>query len=219
MDQKEVNFYDLSSREQMNALEEAFNTISQKIYAEKNAEIMSGKIEIMDISYNTTSDGQVVYDLKIKDTESGEELHEFYNKDLEKINISQETIEAYKALGNDTKEMEDELAELEVLKDNPDKVSLSELKSMDKEIDSISSSLGISRDEVVSSARFDADKNIKIDEKALNGESLFASEKVSTHYNLRDVLGGDYVSYQIIKTTNGNYKLIGVDKDCCAEEI
>ncbi len=214
-----IDFKQLTTKEQIATLESKYVTISQNIFKDRSQEILSGKIEIMDISYNVTSDNQVVYDIKIMDNTTKEEKHEYYNKDLEKIDIDPEKIEAYKLLGTDTEEMENELLELQALDKNEEKVSLSELKSIDKEIDQTADSLGISREDIVSSATIDANKKLKVDDKILNGESIDATEKVSIHYNMRDVLGGDYVSYQIIKTTNGNYKLMGIDSKGYAEEI
>ena len=214
-----VEFKDLTTKEQIVTLENAYITISKEIFQDKKQEILSGKIEIIDISYNVTSDNQVVYDIKIMDNNSKEEKHEYYNKDFDKIDIDLEKIEAYKLLGADTKEMEEQLAELQALDKSEDKVSLSELKSLDKQIDQTANSLGLSREEIASSATIDANQNLKIDEKLLNGESIDATEKISIHYNMRDVLGGDYMSYQIIKTTNGNYKLMGIDTNGYAEEI
>lgn len=214
-----IDFKQLTTKEQIATLEKTYITISQNIFKDRSQEILSGKIELMDISYNVTSDNQVVYDIKIMDNTTQEEKHEYYNKDLEKIDIDPEKIEAYKLLGTDTKEMENELLELQALDKNEDKVSLSELKSLDKQIDQTADSLGISREDIVSSATIDANKKLKVDDKLLNGESIDATEKVSIHYNMRDVLGGDYVSYQIIKTTNGNYKLMGIDSKGYAEEI
>lgn len=214
-----IDFKQLTTKEQIATLEKTYITISQNIFKDRSQEILSGKIELMDISYNVTSDNQVVYDIKIMDNTTQEEKHEYYNKDLEKIDIDPEKIEAYKLLGTDTKEMENELLELQALDKNEDKVSLSELKSLDKQIDQTADSLGISREDIVSSATIDANKKLKVDDKLLNGESIDATEKVSIHYNIRDVLGGDYVSYQIIKTTNGNYKLMGIDSKGYAEEI
>ena len=63
----DVDFKQLSTKEQITTLENAYNTIYQKIYTDRNQEILSGKIEIIDISYNVTSDNQVVYDIKIMD--------------------------------------------------------------------------------------------------------------------------------------------------------
>ncbi len=214
-----IDFMQLTTREQIDALENAYNVIYKNIYENRGQDILSGKLEIIDIAYNETSDKNVVYDIKYMDNSTQEEKHEYYNKDLEKIDIDAEKIEAYKLLGTDTKEMEEELLELQSLEKNENKVSLSNLKSLDKQIDQTALSLGISREEIVSSATIDANENLKIDEKILNGQSIDAKEKVSIHYNMRDVLGGDYVSYQIVKTANGNYKLMGIDSKGYAEEI
>ena len=216
---EDVEFKQLSTKEQIAILENAYNTISQKIYKERNQEIINGQIEIMDISYNLTSDGQVVFDVKIMDNITKEEKHEYYNKNFEKIDIDLEKIEAYKLLGVDTKEMEAELAELQALDKSEDKVSLLKLKSMDKQVEQTAKALGLSKEEIEASATMDANQKLKIDQKLLNGNSIDAKEKISIHYNMRDVLGGNYVSYQIVKTTMGGYKLMGIDAKGFAEEI
>ncbi len=215
----DIDFKQLTTKEQIALLENAYNTISQNIYKERNQEIISGQIEIVDISYNLTSDGQIVFDVKIMDNANKEEKHEYFNKDLEKIDIDLEKIEAYKLLGVDTTEMEEELAELQSLDKSEDKVSLSELKSIEKQVEQTALSLGLSKEEIEASATIDANQNLKIDQKLLNGNSIDANEKVSIHYNMRDVLGGNYVSYQIVKTTMGGYKLMGIDAKGYAEEI
>ncbi len=213
------NFKNLSTKEQTNLLENVFNTISKNIYNTRSSEIMSGSIELVDITYNLTADNHVVFDVKIMDNTTGKEKHEFYGENLEQINITPDMINAFKLLGTDTTEMENQLAELENLDKNQDKVSLSELKSLDNQIDQTAISLGLSREYILSSSTIDANQQLKVDSKMLNGENIDANEKISIHYNIRDVIGGDYESYQIIKTTNGNYKLLGIDKNGYAEEI
>ena len=120
-----IDFKQLTTKEQIATLEKTYITISQNIFKDRSQEILSGKIELMDISYNLTSDNQVIYDIKIMDNTTQEEKHEYYNKDLEEIDINPEKIEAYKLLGADTKEMEDEFSKLQALDKNEDKVSLS----------------------------------------------------------------------------------------------
>ena len=77
----------------------------------------------------------------------------------------------------------------------------------------------MSRDEIISTSVISSDHKLKINENELNGESFSSNEKLTTHYNVRDVLGGNYVSYQIIKTTYGNYKFMGINAEGTAEEI
>ena len=82
-----IDFMQLTTREQIDALENAYNVIYKNIYENRGQDILSGKLEIIDIAYNETSDKNVVYDIKYMDNSTQEEKHEYYNKDLEKIDI------------------------------------------------------------------------------------------------------------------------------------
>lgn len=219
---KNVNFKDLTIKEQIAELEKKLEEISQKIYQERSAEILSGSIEIEDISYNLTSDNNVVYDITIKDTNTGEETHEFYNKDLDKIDTDKSKIQDMKLMGYDTSIAEKQIEEMDKLENNPDKVSLSEIKEHDKEIDELSNSLGISREDVSKIAIIDANQNLKVKADELGGlpnDLIPSNEKVNVHYNVKDLIGGDFISYQIVKTNAGIYRLFGIDKNNYAQEI
>ncbi len=221
MEEKD-NFKDLTIKEQIAELEKRLEEISQKIYQERSTEILSGSIEIEDISYNLTSDNEVVYDITIRNTNTGEENHEFYNKDLDKIDTDKSKIKEMKLMGYDTSMAEKQIEEMENLENNPDKISLSEIKEHDKEIDELSKSLGISREEVAQYAIIDANQEVKVKADELGGlqnDLIPSNEKVNVHYNMKDLIGGDFVSYQIVKTNAGIYKLFGIDKNNYAQEI
>lgn len=228
--EKKLEFNNLSTKEQIDVLQNAFNVVSKKIYDERNVEILSGSLEIVDISYNLTSDNRVVYDVELKEisrsNDTGENIerktHEYYNENLDKIDLDQDKINSYKALGANTEEMEKQLLSLQNLDNNPNKVSLSELKSLEKDANSIASSLGLSEKDLDSSFTIDSNNNLKLKESAIIGskfEEVDANEKVSINYNMRDVLGGNFTKYTIVKLTNGNYKLLGIDKDGNVEEF
>lgn len=219
---KNADFKDLTIKEQITELEKKFEVISQKIYQERSTEILSGSIEIEDISYNLTSDNNVVYDITIRDTNTGEEVHEFYNKDLDKIDTDKSKIQDMKLMGYDTSVAEKQIEEIDNLENNPDKISLLELKEHDQEIDEVSKSLEISREDVSKIAIIDANQGLKVKANELGGlpnDLISANEKVNVHYNMGDLIGGDFVSYQIIKTNDGIYKLFGIDKNNYAQEI
>lgn len=219
---EQTNFKDLPIKEQIQSLERTLQIISQKIYQERNAEILSGSIEISDISYNVTSDNEVIYNVTMKNINTGEEIHELYNNKLEKINIDKEKIQAMKIMGYNTSIAEKQLTEMDNIQNNPDKVSLSELKEHDKEIDELSNSLGISRENIAQVTVIDSNQELKIKADELKGLQygvMSGEERVSVHYNMRDVIGGNFVSYQIIKATNGSYELFGIDENGYAKEI
>ena len=56
-----VDFKQLSTKDQIDTLENVYNSISQNIYKERSQDILSGKIEIIDISYNETSDNKIAW--------------------------------------------------------------------------------------------------------------------------------------------------------------
>ena len=86
---KEIDFHELSVKEQSEILQQAFDNISKKIYQERSEDINSGNIEINDISYNTTSDGKIIYDITITNGD-GHTIHEFYNKNFDRQTDSDE---------------------------------------------------------------------------------------------------------------------------------
>ncbi len=220
------NFEKLNSSEQIRILQGSYDIISQRIQNELNAGVRTGNLDVIDISYNKTADGKVVFDVVILNKENGQTNHELYDTELDrinldKINIAKNEINFYKLM-YDTSLIERDLAELEGLRDNPDKISLNELKEIDKQVESSAQSLGLSKEDVTYAATIDANHNLKINADSLGGsqyDRIQGTEKISAHYNVNDALNEDYASYQIIKTSSGIYKLMGIDNNGYAEEI
>ena len=184
--------------------------------------VRNGNLDVIDITYNKTKDGKVVFDVIILNKETGEETHEFYDSELDKIDVDKEKIDSLKAIGMDTSSIEKDLAQLDGLKENPDKISLNDLKEIDRQVESSAQSLGLSKEDITYAATIDANYNLKIKADSLGGskyDRIQGTEKVSAHYNVNDALNEDYAAYQIIKTSNGVYKLMGIDQEGYAQEI
>lgn len=220
------NFDKLNTSEQIRILQDSYNIIAQRIQTELNTGLRSGNIDIIDIAYSKTSNGKAVFDVVILNKENGQTNHEIYDTEfdkinLDKINIDKNEINFYKLM-YDTSLIEKDLAQLEGLKENPDKISLNDLKEIEKQVDSSAQSLGLSKEEVVYASTIDANHELQINTDRLGGskfDNIKGTEKVSAHYNVNDTLNENYESYQIIKTSFGTYKLMGIDSEGHAQEI
>ncbi len=216
------NFKGLNSSTQIDILQGTKDMISQRVQNELSAGIRQGNLDVIDISYNKLDGDKVVFDVTIFDRVTGKESHEFYDDELDKIDVDRDKIESLQAIGMDTSELEDNLSQLEGLRNNKEKVSLSELKELDRQVDEASLSLGLSRDSILYSATIDSNLELKMKADSLGGsqyDRIDANTKVSTYYNMGQVIGENYVSYQIIKTSGNQYRLMGIDDKGYAEEI
>ncbi len=216
------NFKSLNTSRQIEILQGAQDIISQKVQNEINAGKRQGNFEVVDISYNKLDGEKVVFDVTILDKTTGQETHEFYNDELDKIDLGRSQIEDLQYIGMDTSALENDISKLDSLEKNQDSVSLSQLKELDRQVDETAKSLGLSRDEILYSATIDSNLELKMKADSLGGsqyDRIDADEKVSTYYNMGQVIGENYVSYQIIKTSGNQYRLMGIDEKGYAEEI
>lgn len=216
------NFKGLNTSTQMDILQGTKEIISQRVQNELSAGVRQGNIEVIDISYNKLNGDKVVFDVTIIDKTTGKELHEFYDDELDKIDIDRDKIESLQAIGMDTSELENDLSQLEGLEKNQDGISLSKLKEIDRQVDETAMSLGISKDDILYSATIDSNLELKMKADNLVSSQydiIDADERVSTYYNMGQVVGENYVSYQIIKTAGNQYRLMGIDNKGYAQEI
>ncbi len=216
------NFEKLNSSDQMRILQGSFDLVSQKINNEINAGVRTGNLELIDIAYNKMSNGKIVFDATIIDKTTGLESHEFYDDELDKIDLDKDKINSLKIIGMDTLELEKDIEEIEGLKDNPENISLANLKELDRQVNETASSLGLSKEQITYSATVDSNAELKIKADSLGGsqyDRINADEKVSTHYNIGEIIGGDYKAFQIIKTSENTYRLMGIDENGFVEEI
>lgn len=216
------NFKSLNTSQQIEILQGTQDLISQRVQNEINAGIRQGNLDVIDISYNKLDGEKVVFDVTILDKTTGQETHEFFDDELDKIDLGRSQIEDLQYIGMDTSELENDLSQLDGLEKNQDSVSLSQLKEVDKQVDETAMSLGLSRDEILYSATIDSNLELKMRADSLGGsqyDRIDSDEKVSTYYNMGQVLGENYVSYQIIKTSGNQYRLMGIDEKGYAEEI
>ncbi len=110
------------------------------------------------------------------------------------------------------------------LPNNPEKISSDELAKQIKELDESALVLGISPDKIGAYAKVDANNKIKLDNKKIGEKAtkdatdMDANEKITTYYSLNDILGTNYKSIKIIKTSDTAY-LMGVMDDDTIEKI
>lgn len=216
------DFEKLNSTEQLRILQGSYDIISQRVNNEINAGVRTGNLEVVDICYNKTKDGEVIFDIIILDKTTGKETHEFYDSELDKIEIDKDKIDSLKATGSDTSLLEEEYDKLEGLKDNPNKISLTDSKIIENQVKESAQALGVSEREIVYASTIDANNELKLKADSLGGsptDRIQGNEVITSHYNVNDVLNEDFEAYQIIKITGGTYKLMGIDKNGYAQEI
>lgn len=223
--EKDVNstlkFEDLNTAKQIEQLESAFNEVTKKLYFEHYGKISSGHLEIVDLTFNRHKDGSIVYTAILQDNE-GNTYNEYFSEDFKRLDITEAQIKAFKLLNFDTTEMEEENAYLESLGKDPNKVSLSELKSLDKEIVKTCQDLQISKERLSYVAVIDNDNELRIKPNEISGihsDLMDSNQKVSTHYYLKDVIGMNFKSYQVVQTMSGSPILLGIDENGFAKEI
>ena len=217
------NFKELEREEQIALLKEYMERLSEELNEAHKQEVMDGKYEVRDISYNELNDGSIV--LVVEAMKDGELVYEQFNKDLNKIDIDKD-METLRENGKLTPELEEQMLarkeELEQLKDNPERISLNELENEktledDKkreEMEKEAENLGIDKSEVNG-------KNVEKDE---NGELRFKASMlakypqvtyfngkgmISDKYNLNNAIGQNCDQYAIYKSENG-WKFTGI---------
>lgn len=219
MDEQNItHFEDLPSKEQKEKLE---NVMSQ-IKLLHRAEVISATYEIVDVSYNVLSSGQVVYDVTITDPINRNNfIHEFYkegeNQTLTKVDfIKDEDLQKYKLLGLNTKSIEDEQSEIKSLPNNPKKVSLNKLEKQSHELEKTAKDLGIPKDDVLLYSKLDANEDLGFDASKIPGiksTQIDGNTRVSTHYTMNDVVGLNCKSYVIVKNLSGKSSVYGISQD------
>lgn len=216
-----LKFEDLNTKDQLSKLESVYGELSKKFLEEYNDDVIRGNLFISDVSFARTSDNRPIFILSIV-SRDGKEFTKYYDNELNKIDISQEQIDALKILNVDTTDLQKEYDELKSLNTSPDKVSLKDLKEIDNQISATCKETGLSKDEVADAAIIQGNQPLKFDARKLGGiqsETINGNEKVSTHYTVNNAIGQQYVSYQIIKTNSGIPLIFGINQDGSAEEI
>ncbi len=215
-----LKFEDLNTSKQLEQLSGVYEQLSRKLYDEYRDDFVWGEKEIVDLTFNRNKDGNIVYTI-IMQNKQGKLTTMHFSKDLERIDPP---IDIMKLMNYDVSEMEAQRAELLTLDENPDRISLSEIKNvkLEKEITQTCNDLGISKEELSYAAVIDSDNQIKLDPNEIKGiksDMIDGSQKVSTYYRMNDVTGMDYAKYQIIKTRSGSPIVLGITKDGLAEKI
>ena len=142
-----LKFEDLNTKDQLSKLESVYGELSKKFLEEYNDDIIRGNLFISDVSFARTSDNRPIFILSIV-SRDGKEFTKYYDNELNKIDISQEQIDALKILNADTTDLQKEYDELKSLNTSPDKVSLKDLKEIDNQISATCKETGLSKDEV-----------------------------------------------------------------------
>lgn len=210
-------FENMTSKEQKEKLE----SIMSQINLLHRQEVIAASYEIVDVSYNTLSNGQVVYDVTLTDPDNrGNFIHEFYSENdnqLSKIELkSDEELEKYELAGLDTTDIRDKQNQIKGLPNNPNKVSLNKLQKQEKELEETAKDLGIPKDDIAMYSKVDGNDDLGIDASKINGiksQEIDGNSYVSTHYTMNDVIGAQYKSYVIVKNLAGRSSVYGISQD------
>ena len=218
------NFKELEREEQIALLKEYMERLSEELNEAHKQEVIDGKYEVRDISYNELNDGSIVLDVEVM--KDGELVHEQFNKDLNKIDIENE-IETLRENGKLTPELENQMLarkqELEDIKDNPEKISLNELeveKTLEddekrEQIEKDAEQLGINKDEI-NGKNVEKDKDGDLKFK----ETMLAKYNTITYFDgkcpiddkgrtLNEAIGQKCDQYAIYQSENG-WKFTGI---------
>lgn len=219
------SFYNLSSTEQKIELERVLNII-RNIYKQ---DIISGKIEIIDISYNELLNGESMFDVTI--TRNQQLDHEFFRKAplgsiLREPKISEEYLNVCKACGYDVSQLISRQKEIESLPNNPNQIKLTKLVEGNKEIQETAKSLGINENQITDYVKFDYshsnNQKIIFDENKINhlsSQEIKGNDKITTYHTMNDVLGKNYSTYKIVKVLNGQSAVFGVTPEGKMEQV
>ena len=84
--------------------------------------------------------------------------------------------------------------------------------------------MGIKDEDIANYTKTDKHGNVNLDAKKVNlggikSNEISGNEKLTTFYSLNDILGKNYESYVVIKSTNSKSCVIGITKDGNIEEI
>ena len=96
-----LKFEDLNTKDQLSKLESVYGELSKKFLEEYNDDVIRGNLFISDVSFARTSDNRPIFILSIV-SRDGKEFTKYYDNELNKIDISQEQIDALKILNADT---------------------------------------------------------------------------------------------------------------------
>lgn len=216
-----LKFEDLNTSDQIEKLNSVYDKLSHILYSQYRDEFVRGEKEIYDLTFGRNENGKIVYTIIIQDKDGNKEnIH--FAENLNKLDVSTEQIEALKVMNFDITEIQNQQMKLKTFDENPNKISLSELKNLDKEISNTCNDLGISKEELSYAAVIDSDNQVKLnpDEiKGIKSDMIDGGEKISTYYRMNDVTGMNYARYQIIKTRAGYPIVLGITEDGLAEKI
>ena len=93
-----------------------------------------------------------------------------------------------------------------------------------EQIKELAHDIGIKDDDIANYTKTDKNGNVDLDAKKINlngiktGE-ISGNEKLTTFYSLNEILGKNYESYIVIKSTNSKSCVLGITKDGNIEEI
>ena len=83
--------------------------------------------------------------------------------------------------------------------------------------------MGIKNEDIANYTKTDKNGNVNLDAKKVNLAGIKSNEipgnELTTFYSLNDILGKNYESYVVIKSTNSKSCVIGITKDGNIEEI
>lgn len=221
MDSNDKPFLTLSSVEQKKELERIMNYV-RRMYIQ---EITLGKVELVDISYNELSNGEVVFDVTLNCNK--QMTHEFFRKTplnsiLKEPVLSDKLLAAYQACGYDTTNIVARKNEIANLPDSPNQIKLTQLYEDYKELYATSKALGIDGNQITDYVKFDDKNKVVLDENKINGlssQEIKGNEYITTYHTMNDILKKNYATYKIVKVLNGQSAVFGITPDGKMEQI
>lgn len=93
-----------------------------------------------------------------------------------------------------------------------------------EQVKELANEMGIKDEDIANYTKTDKNGNVNLDAKKVNlggikSNEISGNEKLTTFYSLNDILGKNYESYVVIKSTNSKSCVIGITKDGNIEEI
>lgn len=223
-DDKKELFESLSSEQQVEILKE----IVEKVSGLRKYDILLDNYYVIDVSFNRTENGQMVYDIMYNDPESESGInHEFF-KDVDNkllpVLLDELTLQNLRSQGNlDLSVIEKEQNEIKNLPNSDKKISLNDLQEQERDLEETAKNLGIPEEEVASFTKIENGK-VEFDQKQLEGnfissEDLNAGEKITTYNTMNDILGMNFAQYKIVRNLNGSSFILGLNADGSFEVI
>ena len=225
-----MDFKNLEEKKQLELLIE----ISQKVYKAQMERFSREGLEISNVAYSKTTNGEVVFEVEISN--GVETFREYYTQDLEIIMaenaaLKQNIINEKRVDLEDTEKQEQFKEEIKNSEERVDAKAI--IGEKNKKIDACANELGIDSKEIqitevnedtIEKADEELDKNsMKLEDKQIekienNSLVLDGDEKITERMTANKTIGGEYSKYLFVRS-NGSYTLLGEKTDGTIEKI